>query len=1053
MSNQRHYNPVIRNSLFLLLGVFLIILILNYVLTSYFFNAIEQGQYLVDIAGRNRTLSQLIVLDAQKVAEGNENMKVILREHIAEHGRILRALRDGGTITVDNREVEITDKADESILPTIKRVEKLWRSYQDTASIVVAEPTKITVQQEEKQEIKLDIELEKLAEMGFEEKQITNPVVLKAIGYLKRKSSEMLLLNEQLVREFLMVLEKRRQNADLIILILTLTNVGAIVGAFFVIKDVVLKPLNIIAEAAEEIAEGYSSKPIEYEFNNEVGSVVRAINRIVGSLENATDFIQNIGKGNLNAQYKGIKSYADLEKESLAGALLDMRERMINVAQSEKNREWSNTGLTKFVEVLRKDNDNLKKLAYNIISELVEYVGAAQGCMYIVEKEGKEGKENKEQELLYAEIVAAYAFGQQKFLKQKIYPHEGVIGQVLIDKETVFIDDVPDDYSDIVSGLGAAKPNNVLIVPLKLNEVLVGMIELTTFRKFEPYKVEFIERLANNIASTITNVKVNERTRLLLLEQESATLQLKSQEDQMRQNLLKLQSTQEEMRRNQQALRSQSYAIGTTLLEAEYDMEGRLLNANSLFLAKFKYKITDVRGKNHRIFLDTQSSYSEEYLRFWDNLRAGKTQMGEYKRVARDGTEIWIRATYVPIPDETDTLYKVICLAFDVTEEKKQVLDYQGQVEALRRSSIVFEFDLQGFIIDVNELALQTFGYIKDELFAKHYNTLLLMEEAENDDYKIMWRELKGGKFRTGEYEYKNKNGKTIWLQGSFNPIFDLNGNTTKILMLAEDITQRKEAEKQMQEIQLRTKIQQENLMALINNTDERILSIDKHYFVTIINENLQNVFRQMGREVDIGTNILDTFPERSYHRLKDPYDRALAGEKVRVEEHYVGSKGEDIALLVTYNPILDDSDNVQGVTVFAKDITEIKKSQEEMMRIQREMEEKEADLRALINNLEDFVFALDVKYNFLVFNEAFERTIKEKTNKEIKIDESFEKFVPASEWEIWKTYLSRALAGEKFKANITFFDDIYELSLNTIFDKNKKTIGVALDMRKIELL
>ncbi|MCS6795943.1 MAG: PAS domain S-box protein [Raineya sp.] len=1047
MSNQRHYNPIIRNSLFLLLGVFLIILVLNYVLTSYFFNAIEQGQYLVDIAGRNRTLSQLIVLDAQKVVEGNENMKVILREHIAEHARILRALRDGGTITVDNREITIDEKADKEMLPTIKRVEKLWQSYQDTASIVVAEPTKISVRQEAKQEIKLDIELEKLAEMGFEEKQITNPVVLKAIDYLKRKSSEMLLLNEQLVREFLIVLDKKRQNADLIILILTLINAGAIVGAFFVVKDVVLKPLTIIAEAAEEIAEGYSSKPIEYEFNNEVGSVVRAINKIVGSLENATDFIQNIGRGNLNAQYKGIDNYAELEKESLAGALLDMRERMINVAQSEKNREWSNTGLTKFVEILRKDNDNLQKLSANIISELVNYVEAAQGCMYIVSRDDEENEETT-----YAEIVAAYAFGQQKFLKQKIYRHEGVIGQVLIDKETVFIDDVPDDYSDIVSGLGAAKPNNVLIVPLKLNEVLVGMIELTTFRKFEPYKIEFIERLANNIASTITNVRVNERTRLLLEEQRNTTLQLASKEQEMKQSLLQLQSTQEEMRRNQQALKSQSYAIGTTLLEAEYDMEGRLLSANSLFLAKFKYKITDIKGKNHRIFLDTQSSYSEEYLRFWDNLRAGKTQMGEYKRIARDGTEIWIRATYVPIPDETGTFYKVTCLAFDVTEEKKRELDYQGQVEALRRSSIVFEFDLQGFIIDANQLALQTFGYTKEELFAKHYNTLLLLEESESDEYKIMWRELKAGKFRTGEYEYKNKNGDTVWLQGSFNPIFDLNGNTTKILMVAEDITQRKEAEKQMQEIQLRTKIQQENLTALINNTDERILAIDKHYFVTIINDNLQQVFRQMGREVDIGTNILDTFPERSYHRLKDPYDRALAGEKVRMEEHYVGSKGEEIALLVTYNPILDDSDNVQGVTVFAKDITEIKRNQEQMMKIQREMEEKEADLRALINNLDDCVFALDTKYNLVVFNEAFEKTIQEKTNKQLKLDESFEKYVPASEWENWKKLLDRALAGEKFKINITFLDDIYELALNTILDKNKKTIGVALDMRKIEL-
>ncbi|MFN3316983.1 MAG: PAS domain S-box protein, partial [Raineya sp.] len=319
-------------------------------------------------------------------------------------------------------------------------------------------------------------------------------------------------------------------------------------------------------------------------------------------------------------------------------------------------------------------------------------------------------------------------------------------------------------------------------------------------------------------------------------------------------------------------------------------------------------------------------------------------------------------------------------------------------------------------------------------------------------DYKIMWRQLKGGKFETGEYEFKNSVGDTIWLNGSFNPIFDLNGNTIKVLMIAEDITQRKETEKQIQEVQKRTKQQQENLTALINNTDERILSIDKNFFVTIINENLKNVFRQMGREVEIGTNILDTFPERSYAKLKDPYDRALNGEKVRLEENYVGSKGEEIALLVTYNPILDDSDNVQGVTVFAKDITEIKKNQEELIRIQREMEEKEADLRALINNLEDCVFAIDTKYNFVVFNEAFAKLLSEKKNYTIQIDESIEKIYSPSEWKEWQPLFDRALTGEKFKERVIFLDDFYELAANAILDKKDKIIGVALDMRKIDI-
>ncbi|GAB4488050.1 MAG: hypothetical protein OHK0045_09350 [Raineya sp.] len=1045
-------NPVIRNSLFLLLGVFLVILLLNYVLTSYFFNTIEQGQYLVNIAGKNRTLSQLILVEAQKVAEGNENMKVILREHITEHARILRALRDGGTIMVDRQEISIQEKADTEILPTIRRVEKLWKKYQDSASVVVAEPIKVTIRSNENKQngIKLDIDLEKLADIDAEEKQVVNPRIVSAINYLRSKSSEMLLLNEQLVREYLSVLDRKRKNADLIILILTLINVGAIVGAFFVIKDVVLKPLNLIAYAAEEIAEGLSSKPINYEFNNEVGSVIRAINKMVDNLENATSFIQDIGSGNLQAQYKGIKQ-TELEKTTLAGALLDMRDRMINVAESEKNREWSNTGLTIFVEILRQNNDDLKKLAYNVLVELIHYVEAAQGGIYIIDEESEEQ--------IFAELVAAYAFNKQKFLNLKIYPHEGVIGQVLIDKETIYLDDVPEDYADITSGLGGANPRSVLIVPLKLNEKLVGIVELTSFQKFEKYKIEFIERLSNNIASTISNVKVNERTRLLLEEQKRITQQIQEQEEKTKNSILQLESAQAEMRKSETTLKAQSFAISSTLIEADYDMEGRLINANEQFLAKLKYKLTEIKGKNHRMFLDTQSSYSEEYLKFWDNLRAGKTQTGEFKRIAKDGTEIWIKATYVPIAAKKDDedgytrdFYKVICLAFDITEEKKQVIDYQGQIQALRRSSIVIEFDLQGYIIDVNKLALEIFGYTAQDLVTKHYNKLLLLEESESDDYKIMWRQLKGGKFEAGEYEFKNSVGDTIWLNGSFNPIFDLNGNTVKILMLAEDITQKKETERQIQEVQRRTKQQQENLTALINNTDERILSIDKNYFVTIVNDNVRSVFRQMGREVEIGTNILDTFPERNYNKLKDPYDRALNGEKVRVEEYYVGSKGEEIALLVTYNPILDDSDNVQGVTVFAKDITEIKKNQEALMRMQREMEEKEADLRALINNLEDCVFAIDTKYNLVVFNEAFAKVLLEKKNYTIQIDENVEKIYSPSEWQEYKTLFDRALAGEKFKETITFLDDFYELAANTILDKKGKVIGVALDMRKIEI-
>jgi len=261
-----------------------------------------------------------------------------------------------------------------------------------------------------------------------------------------------------------------------------------------------------------------------------------------------------------------------------------------------------------------------------------------------------------------------------------------------------------------------------------------------------------------------------------------------------------------------------------------------------------------------------------------------------------------------------------------------------------------------------------------------------------------------------------------------------------------------KETEKQILEAQKKTKAQEENLLALINNTDERILAIDRHYFVTIANQNIKQVFSQMGREIEIGTNILDTFPERSYSKLKDPYDKALSGEKIKVEESYISSKGEELVLLVTYNPILDDNDHVQGVTVFAKDITEIKKTQAQLVQMQQDMESKEANLRALINNLEDCVFALDLNYRLTNFNETLEKLVTEKKKYTPQVGDSLDKLFSPSDWEEWKKMLSKTFSGEKQHLNIAFLEDFYDTNIHAIVDKQSKVIGITLDMRKIEV-
>ncbi|MGD1840748.1 MAG: GAF domain-containing protein [Thermonemataceae bacterium] len=653
----RFQNPAIRNSIIAVFLLFSVALFINYLLTSYFFSEIEEGQYLVNIAGKNRTLSQRILITSQRVAKGNENLKVTLNDLIVEHSIILKALKTGGDVKIEGQSVHISHEATGTLLNAIKQAERYWQNeYKKPAETIVTAPLYVVQQAEATRdtvESIFDTDLEALAQINVTGERALNPAITEALAQISDKADDMLLLNEQLVEAYLEELDLRRRNADTLVLLLTIGNILFLALSYWGIRKVVLNPLYVISKAAEDISEGNLDQQIDYERNNEVGAVSKALNRMVSSLQNATSFIQNIGRGELDTHYKGIVDTEEVEKSTLAGSLLEMRERMREVAEEENQRKWATEGLGLFVDILRENNDDIQKLSYEVISSIVKYIDALQGGLYILEED--------DEEKTFAALVACYAFGKQKFLKQKIYPGEGVVGQVLREGDRVYINDVPEDYSDIASGLGGANPRCVLIVPLKLNDQLLGLVELASFHEIAPYQIEFLERLANNVASTLANAKVNEATKRLLEEQQVITQEMRIKEEELLQNMEELQATQEEMRRNEKALYAQSYAMSTTLISAEYDMEAHLLSANEQFLAYFNYNLSDIKGKHHRFFLDTESAYSDAYVNFWEDLQAGKIQSGEYKRITKNGEELWLRATYVPILDTDNVPFKVIC--------------------------------------------------------------------------------------------------------------------------------------------------------------------------------------------------------------------------------------------------------------------------------------------------------------------------------------------------------------------------------------------------------
>jgi hypothetical protein len=265
---------------------------------------------------------------------------------------------------------------------------------------------------------------------------------------------------------------------------------------------------------------------------------------INNNLRFATEFVREIGKGNFNARLEGITDENfDLNKQNLAGELVNMKVKMKASAEEEKKRVWATEGLANFGELLRTSSHDLSKLSEEVVIFVVKYLKANQGGIFILNDEDENNK--------YLELVAAYAFERKKYLTKKIGIGEGLVGQTYLERETIHLKQLPKNYVAITSGLGGANPHTLVLVPLKIEETVLGVLEIASFKDFEKHEIEFCEKIGESIASTISSVKINERTRYLLEQSQQQSEEMKAQEEEMRQNMEELQATQEEMGRKE----------------------------------------------------------------------------------------------------------------------------------------------------------------------------------------------------------------------------------------------------------------------------------------------------------------------------------------------------------------------------------------------------------------------------------------------------------------------------------------------------------------------
>jgi methyl-accepting chemotaxis protein len=233
-------------------------------------------------------------------------------------------------------------------------------------------------------------------------------------------------------------------------------------------------------------------------------------------------------------------------------------------------------------------------------------------------------------------------------------------------------------------------------------------------------------------------------------------------------------------------------AIGKSQGVIEFNLDGTVITANANFLAVIGYSLDEVKGRHHRSFVDPGYANSHEYQAFWDKLKRGQYDAGEYKRIGKGGREVWIEASYNPIRDANGKPYKVVKYASDITQKKRDSADFRGQIEAINKSQGVIQFHLDGTVIEANANFLAVIGYSLDEIRGKHHRTFVDAAYANSAEYRAFWDKLNRGEYDAGEYKRIGKGGREVWIQASYNPIRDASGKPYKVVKYAADITQQK---------------------------------------------------------------------------------------------------------------------------------------------------------------------------------------------------------------------------------------------------------------------
>ena len=705
---------------------------------------------------------------------------------------------------------------------------------------------------------------------------------------------------------------------------------------FFIILQSWLKFVQSILKKVDEALAGKSVDISSlWSFAN-LDSLDQKQDQVKRKITVAAELISNL------AHPEKMGSSQDLSADDPIGkALHSIKVEMKRMKDEDDKQSWITQGLAQFSSILR-EKAEIKEYAHRIISNVVRYVQANQGGLYMEYHD--EAKER------YLQLEASYAYGKRRFVDARIAPGEGLLGQCMFEKDFIFITDVPKSYVKITSGLGEATPRNIVIIPLIFNETFCGAIELASFEILQSHQIEFLKKVSEDIASEIVSLRTVEQTKKLLEESNVLTTELQAREEEMKQNLEELAATQEEISRKQSELAGIINAIDSTLGTAELNVLGEIVRHNLILENCLGLKNDQSKRYDFRLM-------TGDAVPSWNAILNGEVTAGDFKTKTIAGNVIWLSITFTVIRDTNQNISKVLCLAQDITQKKIKEKEFERlSLVANNTDNAVVITDHRGITEYVNAGFIKMTGYQPSEIIGKKPGDLLQGEDTNQETIARIRQNLMNKQPIYEEILNYDKSGKSYWVSLAINPIVNQQGEVEQYIAIQANITATKNAAMdyryKLEAISRSNAIVEFTTTGLIIDANENFLKLTGYQKEELIGQH-HKIFMPA-----------EEWDKPSYQEF---WRRLGRGEFISDEFSRITKSGNKIWLKGIYNPILDMNGKPKKIVKFAVNITEEK-------RLELLAERKQKELDSYLNGINNTIASaeFDINGRFISANEIF---------------------------------------------------------------------------------